>query len=49
MFMKIKANLDFDEFVTKVGEVQMGILSNQTEFDKIYQLCFATSFFPLEV
>ena len=34
------------EFVAEVGVAQMGIFSNQTEFDAIYQLCFTNSFFP---
>ena len=34
-----KNNLDFDEFLVEVGIAQMGIFSNQAEFDAIYQLC----------
>ena len=36
--MKVKDNLDVNEFLTEVGVVQLGIFSNQTEFDAIYQL-----------
>ena len=44
--MKVKDNLDFDEFLAEVGAAQMGIFSNQAEFDAIYQLCSMSSFFP---
>ena len=37
--IKVKHNLDFDEFLAEVGVAQMGISSNQAEFDAIYQLC----------
>ena len=43
--MKVKDNLDFDEFLAEVGVVHIGIFSNETEFDAIYQLCFTGSFF----
>ena len=38
-FMKVKNNLDFDEFLAEVGVGQMGIFSNWAAFDAIYQLC----------
>ena len=44
--MKVKDNLDFDEFLAEVGVAQMGIFLNQAEFDAIYQLYSASSFFP---
>ena len=44
--MKVKDNLDFDEFLAKTIVAQMGIFSNQAEFDAIYQLCSKSSFFP---
>ena len=44
--MTVKDNLDFDEFNAEVGVAQMGIFSNQTDFDTIYQLCSTSSFFP---
>ena len=31
----------------KRGVAQMGIFSNQTDFDAIYQLCSTSSLFPL--
>ena len=37
--MKVKNNLDFDEFLAEVGVGQMGIFSNWAAFDAIYQLC----------
>ena len=39
-------SLDFDKFLVEVGIAQMGIFSNQAEFDVIYQLCSVSSFFP---
>ena len=45
MYMKVKDNLDFDEFLAEVGVAEMGIFSNQAEFDTIYQLCSTSSFF----
>ena len=39
-------SLDFDKFLVKVGIAQMGIFSNQAEFDEIDQLCSVSSFFP---
>ena len=45
-FMKVKDNLDLDEFLTEVGVVKIEIFSNQTELDAIYQLGFTSSFFP---
>ena len=36
--MKEKNNLDVNEFLTEVGVVQLGIFSNQKEFDAISQL-----------
>ena len=44
--MKVKDNLDFDAFLTETMVAQMGIFSNQAEFDAIYQLCSKSSFFP---
>ena len=41
--MKVK---DFDEFLAELGVAQMGIFSNQVEFDAIDQLCSMSSFFP---
>ena len=44
--MKVKDNLDFDEFLAEMWVTQMGILLNQAEFVAIYQLCSTSSFFP---
>ena len=44
--MKVKDNLDFDEFLAETMVAQMGIFSNQAEFDAIYQLCSKSSFIP---
>ena len=48
-FMKIKDDLDFDEFFAEVGVVQMGIFSNSTEFSAINQLCFPSLSFQTTV
>ena len=40
--MKVKDNLDFDEFHAEVGVAQIGIFSNQAKYDAIYQLCFTS-------
>ena len=32
--MKVKDNLDFDEFLARTMVAQMGIFSNQAEFDE---------------
>ena len=40
--MKVKGNLDFDEFLAEVGVAQMRIFLNQAEFDAIYQLCYTS-------
>ena len=45
-FMKVKDNLNYEEFLTEVGIVQMGIFLNQMEFEATYKLCFTISFFP---
>ena len=45
-YMKVKDNLDFDDFLAEVGVAQMGFFSNQAEFDAIYQFCSMSSFFP---
>ena len=45
-FMKVKDNLDFDELLAETMVAQMGIFSNQAEFDAIYQLCSKRSFVP---
>ena len=45
-FMKVKDYLDFDGFGDEMGVSQMGIISNQTEFDAVYQLCSASSVNP---
>ena len=42
--MKIKDNLDVDEFLAEVGVAK--IFSNHAEFDAIYQLCSTSSFSP---
>ena len=44
--MKVKDDLDFDEFLAEMGVSQMGIFSNQAEFVAIYQLCSSSLFFP---
>ena len=44
-FMKVKDNLDFDEFLAEARVAQMGIFSNQAEYDAIFQLCSTISFF----
>ena len=36
--MKVKDDLDFDQFLAEVGVAQMGIFSKKAEFDTIYQL-----------
>ena len=41
-YMKVKGNLDFDEFLAEVGVAQMRIFLNQAEFDAIYQLCYTS-------
>ena len=45
-FIKLKENLDFDEFLAEVGVAQVGIFSNQAEFGAIHQLCSKSLFFP---
>ena len=44
--LKVKDNLDFDEFLAEVGVAQMDFFSNQAEFDAIYQLYSTSTFFP---
>ena len=39
-------NLDLDEFLTKVGVVQLGFFSNKSEYDVTYQSFWTSSFFP---
>ena len=36
--MKVEDDLDFDEFLAKVGVAKMRVYSNQTECGVIYQL-----------
>ena len=43
--MKVKDNLDFNEYLPELGVAQMGIFSIEAEFDAIYQLCSTSSFF----
>ena len=44
--MKVKYKVDFDEFLALLGIAQMGISSNQVEFDAVYRFCSTSSFFP---
>ena len=45
-FMKVKDHLDFEEFRAEMGVSQMGIFSNQKEYDAVYELYSTSSVNP---